>query len=141
MAKEKVKKTARAKASADENHGHAHHAHEQSETSDKARTRYSTVRDNADIGIDESWSANVKRTYDEFLDMSLVGARHQQQHFDALMARSQTHFDAQQNVLLQLMQNCVDTANLANKQGVAHRDLAIHHEFGAHEQVGPTQKR
>lgn len=136
----------------EKNDEHAHHAHDHTETSDKARSRgrsetdrddksyFGTVRENSDIGIEEAWSANVKRTYDEFLEISLTSARRAQQHFDTLMSHAQQHFDAQQAIGVQLMQNCVDTANLTNKQAVAHRDLAIHHEWGAHEQVDDPRK-
>ncbi len=133
---------------------HAHDSHDHSQTSDKARsqarsgterddkTYYGTVRENSDIGAEESWSTNMKRMYDEFQDLSLVSARHQQQHFDTLVSHAQQHFDGQQTLLAHLMAGIVDTANLTNKQAVAHRDLAIHHEFGAHEQVDdPRDKK
>jgi len=77
----------------------------------------------------EAWEANVKRTYDEFQDLSLSSAR-----------RSQVAFDALQNVALQALQNAVTTANVvnnnivnasnvANLQAIAHRDIAVHHEW------------
>ncbi len=131
------------------------------ETDDKARSRTrsetdrddktydSTTRMNADTNVEEAlataslaWAANMNRTYDEFLEMSLISARRSQQHFDTLMSHAQQHHDAQQALGVQYMQSCIDTANLVNKQAVAHRDLAIHHEWGAHEQVDdPRDKK
>jgi hypothetical protein len=75
-----------------------------------------------EIGKDEAWFANVKRTYDEFQDISLTAAR-----------RSQTDFDGIRNVSLQALQNAVETANMIGKQAVAHRDIAIDREWNVDE--------
>ncbi len=70
------------------------------------------------ISRDEAWFANIKRTYDEYQDVSLTSAR-----------RSQAVFDQVSNVAVQALQNAVETANMLGKQAVAHRDIAIDHEW------------
>ena len=84
---------------------------------------------------ERSWDANVKRTYDEFQDISLVAAR-----------RSQTQFDAISNIALQALQNAVENANNAAKQHskhtsdtdaqkVRHADIAIENQWESAEEV------
>ena len=75
-----------------------------------------------EVGKDEAWFANIKRTYDEFQDISLIAAR-----------RSQIDFDGIRNVSLQALQNAVETANMIGKQAVAHRDIAIDREWNVNE--------
>ena len=88
---------------------------------------------------ERSWDANVKRTYDEFQDISLVAAR-----------RSQTQFDAISNIALQALQNAVENANFAAKQHgkhtadtdaqkVRHADVAIENQWESAEEVAMAQ--
>jgi hypothetical protein len=95
---------------------------------DKATTQPERERE-FEIGKDESWFANIKRTYDEYQHLSLTGS-----------VRSQIVFDQLNNVALQALQNAVETANLVgknaadsanlcNKQAIAHRDVAINEEW------------
>ena len=79
--------------------------------------------------ITKAWAANLKRTYDEFQDVSLTAAR-----------RSQVEYDAVRNVSLQALQNAVETANMIGKQAVAHRDLAIDREWNVDEVSTLTAK-
>lgn len=128
-------------------------AKDHTESSDKARSRgrseterddktmFATVRENSDIGIEESWSANVKRMFDEYQHESLESIRRARAHFDKLMSDAQAHADARQHLATQALQNAVETANMIGKQAVAHRDLAIHHEWGKHEQVDDPGKK
>lgn len=67
-----------------------------------------------EVGMDEAWKANIKRTYDELLDLSLTSAR-----------RAQANFDTLQALTLQHMQNCIESANMVAKQAIRHGDLAI----------------
>ena len=71
-----------------------------------------------DIAQGEAWIANLKRTYDEYQDLALTGARHGQVEYDQL-----------NKVALQALQNAVETANLVGKQAVAHRDIAIDNQW------------
>ena len=57
-----------------------------------------------EIGMDEAWKANMKRTYDEYQDLSLSHAKNLNQ------------------VALQSMQNAVETANMVAKQAIRHAD-------------------
>lgn len=63
-------------------------------------------------------AANVKRTYDEFQELSLEAAR-----------RSRLQFDQLSQVSLQALQNAVETANLVSKQAVRHSDIAIDNQW------------
>ena len=65
--------------------------------------------ENEGTSQERSWDANVKRTYDEFQDVSLTAAR-----------RSQVQYDAVSNVSLQALQNAVENANNAAKQHSKH---------------------
>ncbi len=67
-----------------------------------------------EVGKDEAWFANIKRTYDEYQDIALTCARRGQQAADQI-----------QNVALQALQNAVETANMIGKQAVRHGDVAI----------------
>ena len=66
-----------------------------------------------EIGKDEAWFANVKRTYDEYQDLALTTAR-----------RSQSSHDQTANVALQALQNAVETANMVAKQALRQADVA-----------------
>ena len=68
----------------------------------------------SDVGQEESWFANIKRTYDEYQKISLISAAH-----------GQTAFDQLHNVSLQALQNAVETANMVGKQALRPGDIAI----------------
>jgi len=57
-----------------------------------------------EVGMDEAWKANIKRTYDEYQDLSLAHARNLNQ------------------VALQALQNATETANMVGKQAIRHAD-------------------
>jgi hypothetical protein len=40
-----------------------------------------------EVGKDEAWFANIKRTFDEYQDIALTAARRSQDHYDATMAQ------------------------------------------------------
>lgn len=65
-----------------------------------------------EIGKDEAWFANVKRTYDI----------------------AQTHTENLNTVSLQALQNAVETANLVSKQSVRHSDVAMDRQWNVDEQ-------
>ena len=67
--------------------------------------------DNDESGI---LFANMKRTADEYQELSLEAAR-----------RSRLQFDQLANVALQALQNAVETANIIGKQSIGHRDIAF----------------
>ena len=86
-----------------------------------------------EIGKDEAWFANVKRTYDEFLEISLAGTRQNRVHFDKVLSDAQQYDNARQVMANQALQNSVETANMVAKQAVRHGDLAIDRQWNIDE--------
>lgn len=89
-------------------------------------------------------AANVKRTYDEFQQESLESIRRNRTYVDEVLHDARNHSNNLNNVALQCLQNavesanfkaknCLDTANLVNKQAAAHRDIAIDREWNLDE--------
>ena len=78
-----------------------------------------------ETGKDESWFANIKRTYDEYQQLSLDLLRKINAHYDKLISDAQQYDNSRQGIANLALSNAVDTANLVNKQAVAHRDVAI----------------
>lgn len=86
-----------------------------------------------EIGRDESWFANIKRTYDEFQHESLESVRRNRTIIDKLVSDAQ-QFDNQRQVIAnQALQNAVETANLTGKQAIRHSDLAIDRQWNVDE--------
>ncbi len=84
-----------------------------------------------EVGMDEAFKAkilsesgilfaNAKRTYDEYQNLSLVGARSAQTANDKLVSDAQTADNQLRNVALQALQSAVETANMIAKQTVRH---------------------
>jgi len=67
----------------------------------------------SDIGIEEAWSANVKRTYDRVEEEIAAGVKSAQDHLNAL-----------RTVQTQQLTNMVTNADNLQKQHLAHRDIA-----------------
>ena len=86
-----------------------------------------------EVGKDESWFANIKRTYDEFQQESLESIRRNRSYIDKTLGDAQ-QFDNQRQVISnQALQNAVETANMVSKQAVRHSDLAIDREWNVDE--------
>jgi hypothetical protein len=77
----------------------------------------SEVERYAKEGANESsaWHANVKRSYDEYQDVSLEGTRRKSVIAD------------------QALQNAVETANMVAKQVVRHGDFAVNKQWNINE--------
>jgi len=86
-----------------------------------------------EIGKDESWFANVKRTYDEYQDISLTVARNLNTYVQKVISDAQTHDNAKQVIAEQALQNAVETANMVSKQAVRHSDIAIDRQWNLDE--------
>ena len=86
-----------------------------------------------EVGKDEAWFANIKRTYDEFQHESLESNRRNRTMVDKLLSDAQGHDNARQNVALQALQNAVETANMVGKQSVRHGDIAIDRQWNVDE--------
>lgn len=76
-----------------------------------------------DIGVNEAWSANLKRCFDVFGDY-LGRSR---DHYDAMQVDARSHAS-------QVVQNAITTADMIAKQAVAHRDIAIDNEWNPVQQ-------
>lgn len=90
---------------------------------------------NVDVGIDEAWAANLKRTYDEFLQESLESIRGNRTVFSKLILDAQQNDNQRQLIANQALQNAVETANMVSKQAVRHGDLSIDRQWNVDEQA------
>jgi len=97
-----------------------------------------------EIGMDEAWKfnmkmladftlANMKRTYDEYQQASLESIKQNQSYVQKILSDAQSHFNTQQNIANQALQNAVETANMVSKQAVRHADLAIDRQWNVDE--------
>lgn len=93
--------------------------------------------------------ANSKRTYDEYQSVSLDAIGKNRAHFDKLISDAQSADGRTRDISIQALQNAVETANmvsknaldgcnLANKQSIAHRDIAINTEWDTAAEVQAT---
>lgn len=86
-----------------------------------------------EIGKDESWFANVKRTYDEYQQESLESIKRNRTIVDKLVSDAQQFDNQRQTIANQNLQNAVETANMVSKQAVRHSDLAIDRQWNVDE--------
>jgi hypothetical protein len=86
-----------------------------------------------EIGKDESWFANIKRTYDEFQHESLESVRRNRSYVDKVVSDAQQSDNVRQNIANQALQNSVETANMVAKQALRHGDLAIDRQWNVDE--------
>jgi len=77
--------------------------------------------------------ANMKRTYDEYQQVSLEGIKSQQKYQEKVLSDAQQNDNSRQAVAIQALQNAVETANMVSKQGVRHSDLAIDRQWNINE--------
>ena len=89
---------------------------------------------NVDLGADEAWATNLKRTYDEYQQESLESIRRNRTIVDKLVSDAQQYDNQRQNIANQALQNAVETANMIGKQAVRHSDLAIDRQWNVDEQ-------
>lgn len=82
-----------------------------------------------ETGKDEAWFANIKRTYDEYQQVSLESTKNNQAYVAKVVSDAQVDTEAKRNIANQALQNAVETANMIGKQAVAHRDIAINKEW------------
>jgi hypothetical protein len=80
-----------------------------------------------------AWFANVKRTYDEYQQVSLEGIKNQQKYQEKVLSDAQQNDNTRQNIANQSLQNAVETANMIGKQAVRHSDLAIDRQWNVDE--------
>ena len=89
-----------------------------------------------EIGKDESWFANVKRTYDEYQHESLESIRRNRNIVDKLISDAQQHDNQRQVIANQALQNAVETANMVGKQAHRHSDVAIDGHWTYNNELG-----
>ena len=76
---------------------------------------------------------NAKRTYDEYQHESLSQIRETREIVERIAQNAVTHDQNINNIALQALQNAVLTADMIGKQAVAHRDIAIEHEWNQND--------
>ena len=97
-----------------------------------------------EIGMDEAWKsnmkmmfdftlANMKRTYDEYQQASLESIKQNQSYVQKILSDAQAHFNTQQNIATQALQNAVVTSDMVAKQAVRHADIAIDRQWNVDE--------
>jgi len=84
--------------------------------------------------------ANAKRTYDEYQHESLESIKRNRSYVDKILAENASHDHRVRQIAEVALSNAVDTANLVNKQAVAHRDIAIDREWNVDEVSTLTAK-
>ena len=72
----------------------------------------------------DAWGANVKRTYDEFLEESLQTQREVRKFLSRIAGNHEDHDSALRAASLVAVQNSVENNNALSKQHLAHRDIA-----------------
>jgi hypothetical protein len=106
---------------------------------------FETAMDEFFKSLNASWGANVKRTYDDFMQESLQTIREMRTFFSKYITDAQQHDNVRQNIANQSLQNSVETANMVaknvlesanmtSKQAVRHSDLAIDRQWNIDEQ-------
>jgi hypothetical protein len=94
-----------------------------------------------EIGMDEVFKTVA------FQQESLESIRRNRSYVDGVLNDAKNHSNNLNNVAIQALQNavenanfkaknCLDTANLINKQAAAHRDIAIDREWNIDEVAG-----
>jgi hypothetical protein len=97
-----------------------------------------------EIGMDESWKANMKlifdftlanmkRTYDEYQQAGLTSINDNHSYVQKILGDAQSHLNTQQNIAIQALQNAVETANMVGKQAVRHADLSTDRQWNVDE--------
>jgi enoyl-CoA hydratase/carnithine racemase len=87
-----------------------------------------------EVGKDEAWFANIKRTYDEYQQESLESIKRNRTHVDKILVDAQQDTEVKRNLINQCMQNAIETSNMVAKQAVRHGDLAIDRQWNIDEQ-------
>lgn len=88
-----------------------------------------------EVGMDEAWKANIKRTYDNYEELMI--STHAQHQFELAAANAQ-HMKEMANVnavTLQALQNGVQHAQALNHNREKHDDLAVDRTWNIDEQA------
>jgi len=93
-----------------------------------------------EIGKDEAWAANMKRMFDEYMEIGLEGCKRNARYSEKVLSDAQNQTVHLNQLSVQALQNAVETANLVSKQAVAHRDIAIDRQWNVDEVSTLTAK-
>lgn len=104
-----------------------------------------------EIGRDEAWFANVKRTYDEYQQESLESIRRSRVYVDKVLSDAQGHDNERQVIANRALSDAVDVAgkqrtnsaetdNMVAKQTLRHGDIAIDRQWNLDEQAWIVSK-
>lgn len=86
-----------------------------------------------EVGKDESWFANIKRTYDEYQHESLESIKRNRSYVDKVLSDAQQNDNTRQTIANQALQNAVESANMTSKQAIRHSDIAIDRQWNIDE--------
>ena len=87
-----------------------------------------------EVGKDEAWFSNIKRTYDEYQHESLESIKRNRSYVDKVITEAGQYDSQRQVIANQALQNAVETANMVSKQTVRHADLAVDRQWNVDEQ-------
>ena len=73
-----------------------------------------------EVGKDEAWFANIKRTFDEYQQVSLDHIRQNDAYIQKVLSDAQADTVEKRNIANQSLQTAVETANMISKQAVRH---------------------
>ena len=76
---------------------------------------------------------NSKRTFDEYQDLGITGARSNATIVTRMAQLSVDNDSVLRNLSVQALQNAVESANMVGKQAIRHSDLAIDREWNVDE--------
>jgi hypothetical protein len=97
-----------------------------------------------EIGMDESWKANMKmlfdfilanmkRTAEEYQHAGLTAIHDSHSYVQKILSDAQLHFNTQQHLATQALQNAVVTSDMVAKQALRHSDIAIDRQWNVDE--------
>ena len=90
-----------------------------------------------EVGMDEAWKANIKRTYDEYQGLAVEQNRNIQAHVAKVMSDAQNISNQIfQNAITStdlVMKNCLENCNTTAKQTIRHADVAIDRQWNLDE--------
>ena len=90
------------------------------EVDSAARTDLTDITKNidSDIGVNEAWSANVKRTYDVHQTYDVEGQTQNRNHYNTLVTQLQTHLANLNQLTITNLANNQNQSNMNNTLGI-----------------------
>ena len=81
-----------------------------------------------EVGMDEAWKANIKRTYDAYQELSLK-----------MLSDAQQFDNQRQTLATQALQNAIETSNMIGKQAIRHGDFALDRQWNLEVSQGASE--